>query len=206
LADAYWHLGSRSLAEKTLKQIPQDVSRHGNIIKLWADMGDYKTAYKLADEKIRSQEDVGWFMAGYTAQLEGDWAKALTCFQKSAASNQGKSGRDWKQTVERANAAIAAITLFEKLDLTSMNDGVYTDQSVGYSGPVKVEVTVAGKQITKVRVTNHQEKQYYASLTEIPAKIIAKQHVKNVEATLGATITAEAIVYATAKALKQGQP
>ena len=41
--------------------------------------------------------------------------------------------------------------------------------------------------------------------THVPEKIMAKQHVKGVDATLGATITSEAIVYASAKALKQGQ-
>lgn len=205
LANAYLRLGSRSLAMKTLKTVTQDLSRHGSVIQLWAVMGEYATAYRLAQQRVSATEDVGWYMYGHTAQLEGKWDKALEAFKRAEASAQDKSGRDWKQTRTRATAAIQAITLFEKLDLTRVADGTWRDSSTGYTGPVTVEVTVAAKRISSVRVTNHQEKQYYAALDEMPAKIIAKQHVKGVDATMGATITAEAIVYATAKALNQGQ-
>lgn len=205
LANAYLRLGSRSLAIKTLKTVSQDLTRHGSAIQLWAVLGDYATAYKMAQQRIGSTEDVGWFMYGYAAQLDGRWDKALEAFKNAEASKQDKSGRDWKQTRARATAAIQAITLFEKLDLSRVADGTYRDSSTGYVGTVTVEVTVAAKHISGVRVTNHQEKQYYAALDEMPAKIIAKQHVKGVDATMGATITAEAIVYAAAKALNQGQ-
>lgn len=205
IAHAYLRLGSRTLATKTLKPLTQDLTRHGSVIQLWAVMGDYATAYRLAQGRVASTEDVGWFMYGYTAQLEGAWAKALDAFKHAEASQQAKSGRDWKQTKGRATAAIQAITLFETLDLSKVADGTYRDSSVGYVGPVTVEVTVAAKKISGVRVTDHHEKQYYAALDEVPAKIIARQHVKGVDATLGATITAEAVVYAAAKALHQGQ-
>ncbi len=205
LANAYWRLGSRTLAVQTLKPLRQDGTRHGSLIKQWADMGDYPTAYRLAQARVGSTEDIGWFMSGYVAQVEGSWAKALDCFKKAAAAEEKKSGRDWKQTKVRATSAMEAITLFEGLDLKRVADGTYRDTSVGYVGPVGVEVKVAGQRITSIRVTDHHEKQYYAALEEMPAKIIAKQHVKGIDATLGATITAEAIVFASAKALHQGQ-
>lgn len=204
-AHAYWRLGAKTLAAQTLKPLGADDTRHGALIKLWADMGDYPTAYRLAQAKVKDREDIGWFMTGYTAQLEGSWAKALDGYQKAAAAKETASGRDWKQTVVRAKAAIEAITLFETFDVGKVADGKYTATSPAYAGDLTVEATVAAKRITAVRVTRHQEKQYYASLTEVPAKIIAKQHVKGVDATLGATITSEAIVYATAKALQQGR-
>jgi uncharacterized protein with FMN-binding domain len=205
LAYAYWRMGSKSLAVQTVKPLTRDNTRHGSLIVLLAEMGDYKTAYQLGQAKIASAEDIGWFACGYTAQLEGSWAKALDCFKHAEAADQKKSGRDWKQTHERAKAAVQAITLFETLDLKRVADGSYKDSSTGYVGPVGVEVTVAANRVESVRVTNHQEKQYYAAIDEMPVKIIAKQHVKGVDATLGATITAEAIIYATAKALRQGQ-
>ena len=52
-----------------------------------------------------------------------------------------------------------------------------------------------------MEVTKHEEKQYYTALTETPRKIIEKQGLKGVDATTSATITAEAIINATAKAL-----
>lgn len=205
IAHCEWQLGSPALAKKSLKQIPTDTTRHGSLIKLWADLGEYDTAYRLAKQKIGSMQDVGWFMIGYTAQLEGDYAKALAAFAEVEKADQAKCGRDWKQTKVRAQSAGQAITLFEKLNLAKVADGTYRASSTGYNGPVEVTVVVKQQRITDVSVSKHQEKQYYASLTEIPAKIIAKQHVKDVDATLGATITAEAIVYAAAKALNQGQ-
>ena len=41
-------------------------------------------------------------------------------------------------------------------------------------------------------------------MTDTPEKILAKQSVKGVDATSSATITSEAIINATAKALAQG--
>jgi uncharacterized protein with FMN-binding domain len=55
-----------------------------------------------------------------------------------------------------------------------------------------------------VRVTSHREKQFYSSLTDTPQKILKKQSVKGVDATSGATITSEAIINATAKAIAGG--
>jgi uncharacterized protein with FMN-binding domain len=204
-AYAYWRLGSRSLAVQALKPLTQDATRHGSLIKLWADLGDYATAARLAEQKAKSCEDIGWFMAGYVAQLEGGWKKALDCYQRAANADQGRSGRDWKQTKQRAASAIAAITLFETLDLGKVADGTYTDSSTGYVGPVAVAVTVAAGKIQSVQVKQHKENRFLTALDDIPARIIAKQHVKGVDAVLGATLTSEAIVYATAKALRQGQ-
>ncbi len=56
-----------------------------------------------------------------------------------------------------------------------------------------------------MKVTRHREKQYYASLTDTPARIIKKQSLKGISATTGATLTSEAIINATAKALAGGQ-
>jgi uncharacterized protein with FMN-binding domain len=53
-------------------------------------------------------------------------------------------------------------------------------------------------------VTKHREKQFYAAITDTPAQIIRKQSVKGIDATSRATITSEAIVTATAKALQSG--
>ena len=59
-------------------------------------------------------------------------------------------------------------------------------------------------RITDVKVTDHKEKQFYAALTDTPRQIIAKQSVKGVDATSRATITSEAIINASAKALRSG--
>jgi uncharacterized protein with FMN-binding domain len=85
-------------------------------------------------------------------------------------------------------------------------DGSYKASSQGYEGPIEVTVAVAGGRIEDVRVTNHKEKQFYSALTDTPQKIIAKQSVKGIDTTSNATITSEAIVNATAKAIGQSGP
>ncbi len=67
-----------------------------------------------------------------------------------------------------------------------------------------VEATVESGRVTKVEITQHREKQYYSALQDVPEQIIRKQDLKNVDATSRATITAVAIINATAKALTSG--
>ena len=85
--------------------------------------------------------------------------------------------------------------------LEPIPDGKYKADSFGYSGQVEVEVAVAGGWISDVRVSRHTEKQYYSSISETCANLIKKQGAKGVDATSGATITSEAIINATVKAL-----
>jgi len=80
-------------------------------------------------------------------------------------------------------------------------DGVHHGRSTGYAGPVEVDVTVRDGRLESVRVTRHQEKQFYSALTDTPQQIVQKQSVQGVDAVSGATITSEAIINATAKAL-----
>jgi len=55
-----------------------------------------------------------------------------------------------------------------------------------------------------VRVTKHKERQFYSALTDTPTRIIERQSVTGIDAVSGATMTSEAIINATAKALASG--
>ena len=94
---------------------------------------------------------------------------------------------------------------FYTLDPKQAKDGTYTSSSIGYEAEVKVEVVVKNGRIEDVRVVQHREKQFYSSITDTPKKIITRQSFKDVDATTGATITSEAIINATAKALAGGR-
>ena len=72
------------------------------------------------------------------------------------------------------------------------------------SVPCGFEVRVANHRIEEVEVTQHVEKQFYAAITDTTSQIIMKQSVNGVDATSRATITSQAIVNATAKALAKG--
>jgi uncharacterized protein with FMN-binding domain len=93
----------------------------------------------------------------------------------------------------------------DTLDIKRIPDGIYHDSSVGYSGQVFVEVSVAAGRISDVKVTKHTEKQWYSSITDTRRQILLKQGAKGVDATSGATITSEAILNATLKALAKEQ-
>jgi len=113
--------------------------------------------------------------------------------------------RDDPVNKKRAAASIEAIRLFDSLDLTKIADGTYKADSVGYVGPVEVTIRVKSHKIDAVDITSHHEKQFYSSLVDVPKQIIAKQTVKGIDTTTGATVTSEAIINASAKALAGAQ-
>jgi uncharacterized protein with FMN-binding domain len=99
---------------------------------------------------------------------------------------------------------VEAIELFELSDVKNVADGTYRASSTAYTGPLEVEVEVAGGRIESVAVVKHTEKQFYSAITDTPQQIIDKQSVKGIDTTSRATITSVAIINATAKALAAG--
>jgi len=204
LAHCYFKLGSKALAAEILDRHPADDSRHCSVARLWSEMGEGQKALAIALETARRTPDVGYLAAGDICRVNGRSREALEHYRKVCEATAG--GRDLKQAKDRALASIEAIRLVDTLDVRRVPDGTYRDRSVGYSGQVRVEVTVAGGRITAVKVTDHTEKQYYSSITDTCRQIVAKQGAKGVDATSGATITSEAILNASLKALARGQP
>jgi uncharacterized protein with FMN-binding domain/predicted Rdx family selenoprotein len=206
LAHCYWKLGSREMAEEVLLTMPDDYTRHGALIKLWADMGEIDKALKLAERKAAGgTPTIAYLTAGDTCRLAGRHKEALAYYEKVLTA-KGTAGReeDAKKDKERAQASIEAIKVFDALDVTQIPDGTYAASSIAYAGPLHVEVIAKGGGIQSVRVTEHQEKQFYSALSETPKRIIEKQGVRGVDAVTGATMTSEAIINGTAKALAGG--
>ncbi len=206
LAHCYWKLGSREMAEEVLSALPDDYTRHGALIKLWADMGEIDTALKLAERKAAGgMATIAYLTAGDTCRLAGRHKQALAYYEKVLTA-KGDTGRgdDVKRDRERAQASIEAIKVFDTLDVTRVPDGIYTASSLAYAGPLHVQAVVKGGRIQSVRVTEHQEKQFYSALSDTPRRIVEKQGVRGVDAVTGATMTSEAIINAAAKALAGG--
>jgi uncharacterized protein with FMN-binding domain len=199
LAHCYFKLGSKEMAVEILNRLGADLTRHASIVRLWAEIGEPAKALQLADQMARGIPDAGNLAAGDVCKVMGKFPEALAYYQKAVAATAGS--RDLAQNKSRAQASIDAIRAADGLDLKKVPDGKYTANSLGYTGPVDVEVSVTGGKITDVRVTQHHEKQYYSSITETCAAIIKKQGAKGVDATSGATITSEAIINAAVKAL-----
>ncbi|MCW8133560.1 MAG: hypothetical protein KIS92_24665, partial [Planctomycetota bacterium] len=78
LAVCYYKLGCKDAAKDILTKYGNDDTRFGVIIKMWADMGEYETALKLADEKSRNgSADVGFLMMGDAYRQAGRYKEAL---------------------------------------------------------------------------------------------------------------------------------
>jgi uncharacterized protein with FMN-binding domain len=205
LVECYTKMGCPSMAMELLKEQGGDQTRNGQAIKLWSELGDMKTALAWAEGLAKAGYPTpAYLAAGDACRRAGDITQAISYYNKVLAAAPAND-RDSKKNKERAKASLEAIKLFDGLDLSKIGDGTYKDSSIGYVGPVGVAVTVKGHRIEKVEVVDHHEKQFYASINEVPPQIVAKQSVKGIDTTTGATITSEAIINASAKALAGAQ-
>jgi uncharacterized protein with FMN-binding domain len=203
LADNYWHLGSKSMAMNIVTKMPR---RPYVAIKLFGDMGETDRAVKLAEAFAKSGvASISFLYAGDACRVAGRLKDAEDYYRKAIAGiPKNKAGKPHRKLDKaRAEASIAAIR-FYSLDTKKVADGKYTASSIGYEAPVEIEVVVKAGTIESVRVTKHREKQYYSSLTDTPKKILDRQGIAGIDATSSATITSEAIINATAKALASG--
>lgn len=208
LAECYWRLGNKQMALDLIdprKKWPVTI----DTCKLLADMGDMRTAVQLAEmygkqTNARVEELYVNIADGFRQQGNAKEAKAWYERVLALQPNQATNAERMQNAQQRARGAIEAIELLARTDPAKIADGNYKASSLGYEGQVEVTVTVKSGRIENVRVTNHKEKQFYSALTDTPAKILAKQGVKGVDATSKATITSHAIINATAKALASG--
>ncbi len=202
LAECYWRLGNKRMALDLLKgKLPRSA------IKLLGDMGETRRAVALVGPPRRSSaRPEACLLAGDALRQAGRYREAIAYYQAALASTGFRNKAYEKRGKDRARDSIEAIRLFDQTDPAKVADGTYAGRSDGYNGPVEVEVEVAGGRIKSVRVTRHREKQFYAALVDTPRQIIAKQSVKGIDATSRATLTSQAIVHATAKALGKGTP
>ncbi len=191
------------MATRILKEYDYDDTRHCSVARLWSEMGENDKALKMALQTAQDTPDVGFLAAADICRVLGRSKEALGYYQKVLDTTGGE--RDVKQYKERAQASLDAVRLVDTLDIKRVPDGIYRDSSVGYSGQVFVEVSVASGRIADVTVTRHTEKQWYSSITDTRRQILLKQGARGVDATSGATITSEAILNATLKALAKGQ-
>ena len=199
LAVCYWKLGNKQMAMDLIQKTPIYYST----IKLLADMGETDTALRYAESGARgSSPDMAYLCAGDACRVDGQYGRAIEYYQKVlTVPVQGKFFKVIQRNHTRARANIEGIRIFDSLDISRVPSGTYRAGSPGYAGDVQVEVTVSGGRIASVKVVSHKEKQFFSSITDTPRKIVEKQGVKGVDATTSATVTSEAIINATAKAL-----
>lgn len=204
LAGCYYYLGNKPMAIEVLED--QRISVVG--IKLWADMGELAKAVEMAQQYTVDADSGAIEAYLYVAdgfRQAGQPASALEWYEKVLKIPAPEpANAHFTRSADRAKDAIAAVKLFDLSDPKKVRDGTYEAEAQGYEAAVRVAVTVKAGRIERVRVVQHREKQFYSALTDTPAKIIAKQGVQGVDATSNATITSNAIIDASAKALASG--
>ena len=199
LAECYVRLGNKQMALDLVGKDPVTAMK----VKLYADLGDMKQAGQWAEKFNETNGGDFAYLAvadGYRSQ--GKNKEALNWYEKAVALCNKPTFKG--RCKNRAESSLEAIKLAELADVNRVADGTHAGEALGYEGPIHVAVTVKAKRIEDVKITQHKEKQFYSSLTDTPAQIIAKQGVKGVDTTTHATITSVAIINATAKALASG--
>ncbi|MFW6161834.1 MAG: FMN-binding protein [Planctomycetota bacterium] len=87
------------------------------------------------------------------------------------------------------------------LDLSGARDGVYRGESLGYGTPIRARVRVRGGRIAEVRLQHKEKIEQHATET-VPRQIVERQSL-DVDAVTAATITVQAVVEATYRALRR---
>ena len=199
LAECYWRMGNEEMAKELLTSLPN----YFPAIKLWADMGDTDKALRIAGAFAKSgYVDMAYLGAGDACRTAGKLDDAVAYYEYLLTlSPTGRMAKRIVRNQERARANIEGIKLYDSLDLSRVPDGTYQGFAPGYAGDVYIEVVVADGRIQSVRVTQHKEKQFFSAMENTTAQIVKEQGFTGIDATTGATITSEAIINATAKAL-----
>lgn len=206
LANSYWQLGSKEMGVEILERMRFDNTRYGGIIKLWSDMGALDRALKLASVSVGFKDwGAAYRAAGDACRKHGRYEEAIGYYEKVlAVKSEKENNLILKHNQDHARLAIDHIRLFETFDLGKVRDGIFKAGVPAYNGELVVSVTVQDHRITTIEILEHHEKQYYSSLTDMPDKIIRAQDYRGIDATTGATVTADAIKTGVAIALSQG--
>ena len=203
LAGCYAQLGNRDMAMVLLNDIPLTPA----VIKAWGGLRETDRALSLANEAMNQGFEASeiHLLSGDACRNVGRYEEATRFYQLALEveiKSPHKTGIE--RNHRRAKDTMEVIRLFDRLDLAKVKEGVYRDRSYGYSGFVNVEAKAKAGSIESVKVTSMSDRQYYHAVEETLQRIMSRQSVKGVDAVSGATVTSEAVIRATARALSQG--
>ncbi|MCH5376926.1 MAG: FMN-binding protein, partial [Planctomycetes bacterium] len=198
LAECYWRLGSKAMALEELqaRTVPLDA------VKLYSDMGETDRALRLVEAFVRiGRTHEAFLLGGDACRAAGRTEEAVQYYERVLQDKVARNAEYLHRFHARARESIEAIRLAALADPGQVPDGTYSATTTGYAGALEVQVRVAGGRIDSVQVPKHKEKQFYSALVDIPRQIVSKQSIDGIDAVSGATVTSQAIVNGTAKAL-----
>ncbi|MDD4892336.1 MAG: FMN-binding protein [Phycisphaerae bacterium] len=187
LAYCYWKLGSKELALAELGNV-----RNIQTARLLGEIGEIDKVKSLTD----AMGDFGAVVMGDTYRYHGRFKEALESYNRvTTRPGQVVFGRNF------GRAGAEAIPSFEAAAAGKFTDGTYTGESAGFRGPIKVEATIKGGRIATVKVVSSRDDWPLSAQVMIPAEIVEKQSVHNVDTVTGATYTSAGVINAAAKAV-----
>ena len=131
-------------------------------------------------------------------QAEQHYRKSMALF-KAAKPKYGRHQLPRRVAKVQTKIEIMKRTSF---DLATVRDGIHRGQSMGYVQPLTCTVIVRGGRITNIRL-HHKENIEQGATRIIPKRIVDAQSL-DVDGITGATVTTQAIVEATYRALLKG--
>jgi len=181
------------------------------LASIYTRFGDYDQALDVLrlglrtlpdpPERTMAEADIHDAM-GDTTAAKGDSEKAVEHYNQAMALFGKARPRYGRHLLPRRIRKVQSkIDLIGKqsLDITRIANGVYRGESLGYGKPLRAFVTVKGGKVTDIRL-QHEEKIEQGATKSVPKQIIERQSL-DVDAVTGATITVQAIVEATYRAL-----
>ncbi|RRD95462.1 FMN-binding protein [Clostridiales bacterium COT073_COT-073] len=138
-----------------------------------------------------------------TVLVDGVTLKDMTISGNLILGPEAKSVKTLNTTIKGTTLRKDKDEIFENLSLT---DGIYEGIAQGYSGPVRLQVTIRGGKITDVKVLSQSETPaYWSTVQPILKKIIEKGSADGIDGISGATVSSNAIFNAIADALSQAK-
>jgi uncharacterized protein with FMN-binding domain len=175
--------------------------------------GEYEKAIELLEIGMQRLPEPPWQIArkadihdcigdlyvamGKVDQATPHYKKAMALYP---TSNQPYGRHLLLKRVAKIQSKLDLLAM-DAIESSKLKDGTYTDKSLGYVDDITVTITVKRNKITDVRV-QHKEKIDQNASTIIPQRIIAKQSLK-VDGVTGATVTYDAIIDASLRALRK---
>ncbi len=213
MARCYHELGSKAAAESLLASLEGNATRNNrDLIKLWARMGQVDKALALIESGIGSQGgDQGsrgglaqgqrYFLSAGILRAAGRYDEAIALYEKVLALPDSETwgiGR-------RSNRNLEKTKYIKTLDLKRIPDGSYTAAVRAFRGPLTVKADIKMGRLESVDIIrNSENRRYLIMALPTTREIVTRQGFEGVHAITGATVTSDAIMHATAKALSDG--
>lgn len=216
----YTHLGRESVwsiraHEEFLAKPHANAPIHAilSLASLYAEFGEFDKAKAHLDQGMKRLPDPPW-RAMREAEFHDAYGDLLVAWGKiDQAKRHYRDAVRIYPTAEppygrhllprRARKVQSKLDLlnFGSLHTVRLRDGRYQETALGYSDDIDVTVVVKGGRVNDINV-RHQEKIDQNACVIVPQRILDTQSLQ-VDAVTGATITKDAIVGGTYRALKK---